>query len=89
MPLILSVLLETMFLAVLGGGIGAAIAWMIFDGFTASTVGDSGQVVFAFNVSPALLWNGLKWALAIGFIGGLLPAVRAARMPVMSGLREL
>jgi putative ABC transport system permease protein len=88
-PLILSVLLETMFLAVLGGGIGAAIAWTIFDGFTTSTAGNSGQVVFAFNISPALLWIGLKWALAIGFIGGLLPAVRAARMSVMSGLREL
>jgi len=88
-PLIFSVLLETMFLAVLGGGIGAAMAWIIFDGFTTSTAGNSGQVVFAFNISPALLWNGLKWALAIGFIGGLLPAIRAARLSVMSGLREL
>jgi len=88
-PVIVSVLVETMMLAALGGIMGAALTWAIFDGFTASTVGDSGQVVFAFNVSPDLLWTGLKWALAIGFVGGLFPAVRAARVPITTGLREL
>jgi putative ABC transport system permease protein len=89
-PMIVSVLLETMLLAVLGGTIGAVAAWAIFDGFIASTVGaNSSQMVFAIRVSPALLWNGLKWALAIALIGGLLPAVRAARMPITGGLREL
>jgi len=88
-PVIVSVLFETMLLAALGGLIGATIAWVIFDGFTASTVGANGQVMFAFDVSPTLLWNGLKWALAIGLIGGLFPAVHAARMPITSGLREL
>ena len=88
-PVIVSVLLETMLLAASGGITGAAIAWVIFDGFTASTLGANGQVMFAFNVSPALIWNGLQWALAIGLIGGLFPAVRAARMPITVGLREL
>lgn len=89
-PVIASVLLETLLLAVLGGAIGDAIAWAIFDGLTASTAGaDLSQLVFSFNVSPALLWSGLKWALAIGLIGGLFPAVRAARMPVTAGLREI
>lgn len=89
-PVILSVLLETMLLAVLGGAVGAGLTWLIFDGFTASTVGaNSSQVVFAFDVSPELLASGLKWALAIGLIGGLLPALRAARMPIIAGLREL
>jgi putative ABC transport system permease protein len=88
-PVVVSVLLETMLLAALGGAIGALVAWAIFDGFTASTAGDSGQIVFAFKVSPNLLWNGLKWALAIGFIGGLFPAVRAARMSIVAGLREI
>lgn len=88
-PVIVSVLIETMMLAAVGGVIGAALTWAIFDGFIASTVGDSGQVVFAFNVSPDLLWSGLKWALVIGIIGGLLPAIRAARMPIVAGLREL
>jgi putative ABC transport system permease protein len=46
-------------------------------------------VVFEFRVTPALLWTGIKWALAIGFIGGLFPAVRAARLPVTTALREL
>src|SRR5882757_3652687 len=90
LPVIVSVLLETMLLAILGGALGAVLAWAIFDNYTASTLGANfSQVVFAFNVSPALLWSGLKWALAIGFIGGLFPAVRAARLPVTVGLREL
>jgi putative ABC transport system permease protein len=89
LPVIVSVLLETLLLAAAGGAIGAAIAWAVFDGFTAATLGASGQIMFAFNVSQALLWNGLKWALAIGLIGGLFPAVRAARMPITVGLREL
>jgi putative ABC transport system permease protein len=89
-PVILSVLLETMLLAVLGGAVGAGLTWLIFDGFTASTVGaNSSQVVFAFDVSRELLASGLKWALAIGLVGGLLPALRAARMPIIVGLREL
>jgi putative ABC transport system permease protein len=89
-PVVISVLLETMLLALLGGIVGAAIAWLLFDNYTASTLGANfSQVVFAFSVSPALLWSGLKWALAIGFIGGLFPAMRAARIPVTAGLREL
>lgn len=89
-PVIVSVLLETMLLALLGGLIGAGLAWSIFDHYTASTLGANfSQVVFAFQVSPALLWTGLQWALVIGFIGGLFPALRAARLPVTEGLREL
>jgi putative ABC transport system permease protein len=45
--------------------------------------------MFRFKVDPALVWTGLKWALAIGFVGGLFPAVRAARLPVTTALREL
>jgi putative ABC transport system permease protein len=89
-PVIVSVLLETMLLAALGGALGAGLAWAVFDDYTASTLGNNfSQIVFAFNVTPKLLWSGLKWALAIGFIGGLFPAVRAARLPVTVGLREL
>ncbi len=90
LPVIVSVLLETMLLALAGGALGALLAWSIFDHYTASTLGSNfSQVVFSFKVSPPLLWTGLKWALAIGFIGGLFPALRAARMPVTAGLREL
>ncbi|MFC4307574.1 ABC transporter permease [Steroidobacter flavus] len=88
-PVIVSVLLETMVLAALGGMMGAGIAWLLFDGFSASTMGSGGQIMFAFDVSPELLRNGLLAALSIGFVGGLLPAVRAARMPIATALREL
>ncbi|MBI5720608.1 MAG: FtsX-like permease family protein [Burkholderiales bacterium] len=90
-PVIVAVMLETMLLALAGGVIGALIAWVVFNGLDASTMaaGSVGKLSFALHVSPALLWTGLKWALAIGFIGGLFPALRAARMPVATALREL
>jgi putative ABC transport system permease protein len=90
-PVVISVLLETMLLALLGGALGAAAAWLMFNHYTVSTLSLSSftQIVFAFEVSAALLWTGLKWALAIGLVGGLFPALRAARMPVTAGLREL
>ncbi|TXI30542.1 MAG: ABC transporter permease, partial [Ottowia sp.] len=46
------------------------------------------QVVFQFKVSPELAWTGLKWALGIGLVGGLFPALRAARLPVTEALRS-
>ena len=89
-PVVVSVLIETLLLALAGGVIGAGLAWAIFDHYTASTLGANfSEVVFEFRVTPALLASGLKWALAIGLVGGLFPAVRAARMPVTEGLREL
>ncbi|HEX4267903.1 MAG TPA: ABC transporter permease [Steroidobacteraceae bacterium] len=89
-PVVVSVLIETLLLALMGGLVGAAIAWLLFDNYTASTLGANfSQVVFEFRVTPALVASGLKWALAIGFLGGLFPALRAARMPVTDGLREL
>ncbi len=89
-PVVVSVMLETMLLALLGGILGAAIAWLLFDHYTASTLGSNfTQIVFAFQVTPELLWRGLKWALAMGLLGGLFPALRAARLSVTDGLREL
>jgi putative ABC transport system permease protein len=90
LPVVVSVMLETMLLALLGGVLGAAIAWLLFDNYTVSTLGQNfSQVVFAFKVTPELALSGLKWALAIGLIGGLFPALRAARIPVTTALREL
>jgi putative ABC transport system permease protein len=90
-PVVVAVMLETMLLALLGGLVGGLLAWLIFNGWTASTLasGTTGQLAFTFKVTPALLWEGLKWALAIGFVGGLFPALRAARLPVTTALREL
>lgn len=89
LPVVVAIMLETMLLALIGGAIGGAIAWAVFNGYTASTMSGTGQLTFDFKVSPSLLWTGLKWALAIGFIGGLYPALRAARLPVTTALREL
>ncbi|KQZ80314.1 hypothetical protein ASD55_03775 [Rhodanobacter sp. Root561] len=90
-PVVVAIMLETMLLALIGGLLGGTLAWLIFNGYTASTLaaGSVGKLSFEFSVTPALLWSGLKWALAIGFIGGLFPAVRAARLPVTTALREL
>jgi putative ABC transport system permease protein len=88
-PVVVSVMLETMLLALLGGLLGALVVWLVFDGYTASTLNGFTDVMFRFKVDPALVWTGLKWALAIGFVGGLFPAVRAARLPVTTALREL
>jgi putative ABC transport system permease protein len=90
LPVIVSVMLETMLLALAGGLLGAAVTWLVFNHYTVSTLGANfTQVVFAFQVSPPVLWTGVKWALAIGLIGGLFPALRAARLQVTAGLREL
>jgi putative ABC transport system permease protein len=88
-PVVVSVMLETMLLALAGGVLGALIVWLIFNGYHASTLSGFTQLMFQFKVGPDLIWTGLKWALAIGFVGGLFPALRAARLPVTTALREL
>lgn len=89
LPVVVAILLETMLLALLGGVIGAMIAHVLFNDYTASTLGANfSQVVFEFQVTPQLLMNGLQWALAIGFVGGLFPALHAARLPVTVALKE-
>ena len=68
--------------------IAAKGAWVVFNGYSVSTLGNNfSQVMFQFKVSPDLLWNGIKWALGIGLVGGLFPALRAARLPVTVALR--
>lgn len=91
LPVVVAVMLETTLLALVGGVIGGLAAFLLFNGFEASTMaaGSVGKLSFELRVSGGLLWEGLKWALAIGFIGGLFPAVRAASLPVTTALREL
>ena len=87
-PVLVSVMVEAVVLATLGGAVGAFLAWALFDNLSVSTLGQSfTQVVFAFQVSAGLVVSGLVVAVVIGFIGGLLPAVRAARMQVTTALR--
>ena len=87
---IASVLAESLTLAALGGVLGAALGWLAFDGASMASVGATySQVAFRFAVTPGLLAAGLGLALSIGFVGGLLPAVRAARQSIVVGLRAL
>lgn len=87
-PVVASVLAEAMLLSLLGGLLGAGIAYALFNGYSVSTLGSGfTQIAFNFAVTPGLLLQGLGWALAIGFIGGLMPALRAARLPVTAALR--
>jgi putative ABC transport system permease protein len=91
MSVLVSVVGESLVLALLGGAVGAALAYIGFNGYETSTMNFSSfsQIAFAFHVTPALLIQGLVWALMIGFIGGLFPAIRAARLPIATALREL
>ena len=88
-PVVISVLLESLALALIGGAIGAAIAFVAFDGFTTSTMNwqTFSQVAFAFRVSPALLIKAITWSAFLGVFGGLFPAIHAARLPIASALR--
>jgi len=88
LPVVVSVMIESMVLAALGGVLGAVIAYALFNGLSVSTLGSNfTQVVFNFQVTPRLVANGLVIALVIGFFGGLMPAVRAARTPITTALR--
>jgi len=88
LPVLVSVMLEALVLSLVGGLIGALIAYVLFNNVSVSTLGANfTQVVFAFKVTPALVGMGLVIAVAVGFIGGLLPSIRAARMPVTTALR--
>lgn len=88
LPVVLSVLTEAMLLAFSGGVLGATVAYLLFNGMTVSTLGANfTQVAFNFAVTPELVQKGLSWALLIGLIGGLPPAIKAVRMPVVEALR--
>jgi putative ABC transport system permease protein len=88
--MVMSVLAEALVLALIGGVIGALIAWLFFNGNTVSTsAGGMGQLVFALSVDPQLMILGVVWACVIGLLGGLFPAIRAARLPVAMALRAV
>jgi putative ABC transport system permease protein len=90
-PVVVSVMIEALLLSLLGGAVGGALAYAYCDGASLSTLNFNtfSQVAFDFRVTPGLLLRGLVWALVIGAAGGLLPAVRAARIPVTEALRTL
>ncbi|WP_111641855.1 ABC transporter permease [Marinimicrobium alkaliphilum] len=89
-PVALSTLVESLLLAVVGGLIGALVVFLVFNGYTVSTINSASfsQVVFDFAVTADLLIQGIIAAVVIGLVGGFFPAVRAARLPVATALRE-
>jgi putative ABC transport system permease protein len=90
-PVVISVFAEALLLSLFGGLIGASMAWLLFDGHAVDTNGGGfrGQLMFDLTVTPGLILLGIIWACIIGVVGGLFPAIRAARLPVATALRAL
>jgi putative ABC transport system permease protein len=91
LSVLVSVIGESMALAAIGGLAGGLLAYAAFNGYETATMNFQtfSQVAFAFAVTPGLLARGLGYSLVMGLIGGLFPAIRAARLPIPSALREL
>lgn len=91
LPVLFSIVGESLFLALVGGIAGGALAYIGFNGYQAATMNwqTFSQVAFGFAVTPNLLMQGLIYALIMGFLGGIIPAIRAARLPISKALREL
>jgi putative ABC transport system permease protein len=90
-PVVVSVVAEAVLLSIIGGLLGGGLAYVAFNGFETSTINfqSFSQVAFAFAVTPALLVQGIVYATIMGLVGGILPAIRAARLPIVTALREL
>jgi putative ABC transport system permease protein len=87
--ILISFVLESVLLAVLGGALGCALAF-VMNGYTAGTgsTNSFSELAFAFKITPPVLVFGMVFAVVMGFVGGLLPAFRASRMPITRALRE-
>jgi putative ABC transport system permease protein len=90
-PVVLSVMAESLLLALLGGLVGGGLAYLAVNGYQTATMNwqSFSQVAFSLTVTPRLMVGGTLYALAMGFLGGIFPAWRAARVPVAVGLRRL
>jgi putative ABC transport system permease protein len=91
LSVLVSVLGESLALGLIGGVLGGTAAYLAFNGYQTSTMNFQtfSQVAFAFRVTPELLGTGIVYALIMGLVGGLFPAIRAATLPIPSALREL
>ena len=90
-PVVFSVLVESLLLGAAGGLLGGILAFIFLNGMQSSTMNFQtfSQITYAFTVTPQLMVTGIIYGLVLTFIAGLLPGIRAARMPITSGLREL
>ena len=88
-PVVISIMVESLCLALAGGMVGAGLAYFLFNGAHASTLNwqSYSQVAFTFAVTPLLILQGILCAALIGIIGGLFPAMRAAHLSIVTGLR--
>jgi putative ABC transport system permease protein len=82
---ITAIVLESILLSIPGALLGSGLAWLLFNGLAASPFGYSIRL----TVTLRLALLGISWALAMGLLGGLLPALRAARVPVTTALRAI
>jgi putative ABC transport system permease protein len=90
-PVVVSVLVEAMILGAVGGLIGGVLALVFLNGMHSSTMNwaSFSQMTFAFTVTPQLMVTGIIYGLILCFVAGILPGIRAARLPITAGLREL
>ncbi|HEX5314761.1 MAG TPA: FtsX-like permease family protein [Gammaproteobacteria bacterium] len=88
-PVVLSVVVEALLLGAAGGIVGGLIGYLLFNGFKATTIGNGGMLAFQFAVTPSLLATGVIYALLMGLVGGLFPAIRAARLPIATAIRDV
>lgn len=88
--IVAALLVEGGFLAAVGGALGCALAFY-WNGYTTATVGFEtfSETVFQFRVTPPLVFEGLVFAVIVGLVGTLLPAVRASRLPVITALKSV
>jgi putative ABC transport system permease protein len=89
-PVVISILAESLLLALAGGLLGGGLAYLAVHGYQTATINwqSFSQVAFSLTVTPGLLIAGLAYALLMGFFGGVFPAIRAARVPVAIALRQ-
>ena len=90
-PVVASVMAESLLLALVGGLLGGGLAWLVADGYQTATMNwqSFSQVAFSLSVTPRLLAGGIAYALAMGFLGGIFPAIGAVRTPITVGLRQV
>ncbi len=89
-PVVMSVLVESTLLALIGGLLGSGLAYTFFNGYTASTMGSTfSQVSFDFAVTAELILQGIGWSCVLGLVGGLFPSITAARLPITVALRGM
>jgi putative ABC transport system permease protein len=89
LPVLVSVLIEALALALIGAAAGALVAWILFNGHAFSSGGTFSQIAVKLHIGADLVATGIVWAAVIGLIGGILPAIRAARLPVAASLRAV